>query len=136
MLLPTPPPMLLPPNTALNLVVAFVAPVSIFAAASDSRVVAAAAITNGFPSKLRAHLYRQWQLPVEPADIPPLPDYIRFSDCSSNLSIGSLQTLALSVAALMSSGVIPRKISASGYNLRQTNNGGSAGDLIVLAAAP
>jgi hypothetical protein len=49
------------------------------------------------------------------------------------LSIRSPQTLALAVAALMSSGVIPRKISASGYNLRQTNNGGSAGNLIVLA---
>ncbi len=57
MLLPTQPPMVLPPNTALNLVVTFVAFVAMFHVASASRVVAVvAAATNAFPSKFRAQL--------------------------------------------------------------------------------
>jgi hypothetical protein len=49
--------MLLPPNIALSLVVAFVAFVAMFHAASASRVVDVAdATTNAFPSMFRAQL--------------------------------------------------------------------------------
>ncbi len=67
-----------------------------------------------------------------PLDLPSLPETIRFSDSSSDIDLISPQKLALALAALMSSGVLPQEISAFG---KIYPNKASLGDSIALAAA-
>ena len=67
-----------------------------------------------------------------PPDLPPLPETFIFSDSSSDIYLIPPKKLALAVAALMSYGVLPQKILASG---KIYTNRASLGDSIALAAA-